>query len=246
MSDYDASTYGDRIADVYDLMHPHAEPGAVDLLTELAGDGPVLELGVGTGRMALPLASRGVTVHGLDSSQAMVAKFHEKPGGRDIPVTIGDFTDFDLEARYQLVFVAFNTIFALQSQDDQVRCFQAVARHLQPGGSFLVQAFVPDLSRFDRNQRVAVRDINPDTVILEIARHDPIRQHVHSHLVHLSTHGLRLYPVQLRYAWPSELDLMARLAGLALWKRWANWSREPFDANSGFHVSVYRRGPAVE
>jgi SAM-dependent methyltransferase len=240
MNEYHASTYGDRISDVYDLMHPDPDPGAVDLLAELAGGGLALELGIGTGRIALPLASRGVEVHGVDSSEAMVAKLRAKPGGADIPVTIGDFTDFELGRKYQLVFVAFNTFFAVKSQEAQIQCFNAAARHLKPGGRFLIQAFVPDPSRFDRGQRIAVRDINPNSAVLEVAQHDPVRQQVRSHLIHLTEAGLQLYPVQLRYAWPSELDLMARLAGLSLSQRWADWTRGPFQASSGFHISVYQ------
>jgi hypothetical protein len=170
----------------------------------------------------------------------MVAKLRGKPGGADIPVTIGDFTDFDLGGKYQLVFVAFNTIFAMESQEAQIRCFNAAARHLKPGGHFLIQAFVPDPSRFDRGQRIAVRDINPNSTVLEVAQHDPVRQQVRSHLIHVTEAGLQLYPVQLRYAWPSELDLMARLAGLALSQRWGDWTRGSFQASSGFHISVYQ------
>ncbi|HEY9450597.1 MAG TPA: hypothetical protein VIQ60_12675, partial [Gemmatimonadaceae bacterium] len=131
--------------------------------------------------------------------------------------------------------------FALQTQEDQVQCFRTVARHLQPGGCFLIEAFVPDLARFDRDQRASVRSLDPDSAILELSRHDPVQQRVDSQLVHVSSTGLQLYPVRLRYAWPSELDLMARLANLTPVHRWANWQREAFSATSAFHVSVYRR-----
>ena len=241
MTEYLASTYGDRIADQYDAMHPAIDQAAIELLGELASGGPVLELGIGTGRIALPLAARGLKVQGVDASEAMVARLRAKPGGEDIPVRIGDFREFDLGEKFALIFVAFNTIFALQSQEEQVQCFRTAARHLQPGGCFLIEAFVPDLARFDRDQRVSVRSIDPDTAMLELSRHDPVLQRVESQLVHVSSRGVQLYPVQLRYAWPSELDLMARLADLTLIHRWANWRREPFGATSGFHLSVYRR-----
>jgi SAM-dependent methyltransferase len=241
MTEYLASTYGDRIAEQYDAMHPPIDQAAIDLLDELASGGPVLELGIGTGRIALPLASRGLKVQGVDASEAMVARLRAKPGGKDIPVAIADFREFDLRERFALIFVAFNTVFALQSQEDQVQCFRTVARHLRPGGCFLIEAFVPDLTRFDRDQRVSVRSLDPDSAMLELSRHDPVRQQVDSQLVHVSSGGLKLYPVRLRYAWPSELDLMARLADLTLLHRWASWQREAFGATSGFHVSVYRR-----
>lgn len=240
MTEYVASTYGDRIADRYDSMHPGVEPAAIDLLTELAAGGPVLELGIGTGRIALPLMSRGVEVHGVDASEAMVAQLRSKPAARNIPVTIADFREFELGQTFPLIFVAFNTIFALQTQEDQIQCFRTVARHLQPGGCFLIEAFVPDLTRFDRDQRISTSSLNLDSAVLELACHDSVRQRVDSQLVHMSSEGIRLYPVQLRYAWPSELDLMARLAALRLWQRWSSWKREPFSAASGFHVSVYR------
>ena len=241
MNEYLASTYGDRIADQYDFMHPAIDQAAIDLLEELASGGPVLELGIGTGRIALPLADRGVKVQGVDASGAMVARLRAKPGGQDIPVTIADFREFDLGEKFTLIFVAFNTIFALQTQEEQVECFRTVARHLEPGGCFLIEAFVPDLTRFDLDQRASVRSLDSSSAMLELSRHDPVAQRVDSQLVHVSSSGLQLYPVRLRYAWPSELDLMARLAGLALLHRWANWQREAFGATSGFHVSVYRR-----
>ncbi len=241
MTEYLPSTYGDRIADQYDAMYPAIEQAAIGLLAELASGGRVLELGIGTGRIALPLASRGLRVQGVDASEAMVARLRAKPGGKDIPVTMADFREFDLGEKFALIFVAFNTIFTLPSQEDQLQCFRTVAGHLEPGGRFLVEAFVPDVARFDRGQRASVRSIDPDSVMLELSRHDRVRQLVDSQLVLLSSEGTQLYPVKLRYAWPSELDLMARLASLTLENRWANWQREGFGPASDSHVSVYRR-----
>jgi len=242
MHDYGPSTYGDHIADAYDAwFHPPSDPAAaIDFLAELVGSGPALELAIGTGRIALPLATRGVEIQGIDASAAMVAKLREKPGGTDIPVTMGDFADVPVEGRFQLVFVVFNTLFALLTQDDQRRCLRNVADHLTDDGVFVVEAFVPDIARFDRGQRVDARRVEVGRAILEVSRHDAGNQRVSSQLVVLEETGLRIFPVELRYAWPSELDLMAELAGLRLRERWGDWNRERFTGD-GKHVSVYER-----
>jgi SAM-dependent methyltransferase len=241
--DYDAATYGDRMAEVYDEWFgvPSDTDDAVRFLSDLAGVGPVLELGIGTGRIALPLAQKGYEVHGIDASEAMVEKLRVKPGGGDIPVTIGDFAEVDVEGDFSLVYVVFNTFFALLSQEDQVRCFSNVARRLREGGVFVIEAFVPDMTRWDRDQRMEAHHVENDSVILGASRHDPVEQRVASNHLVVSEAGVRMYPVRLRYAWPSELDLMARLAGLRLRKRWGGWHREPFTASSGKHISVYDR-----
>ena len=217
---------------------------AVAFLVELAHAGPALELAIGTGRLALPLAERGIDVHGIDASEAMVARLRSKSRGERIPVTIGDFADVPIEGRYALVYVVFNTLFALQTQEAQIRCFRNVAACLADGGVFVVEAFVPDLSRFDRGQRIEAERVGLDQVWLGAARHHPVEQRVESQHVLLSEQGIRFYPVQIRYAYPSELDLMARLAGLQLRARFGGWRRESFTAASGMHVSVYERaGP---
>jgi SAM-dependent methyltransferase len=241
MQAYDITTYGERMAEVYDQWPgvPQDTHAIVAGLTRLAGSGPILELGIGTGRIALPLAQRGLRVHGIDASPAMVAQLRAKPGGEQIPVTIGNFADMAVEGRFTLIFVVFNTFFGLLSQEDQVRCVQGVADHLTDDGVFVLEAFVPDLTRFDRGQRVEARQVATDHVRLDTSVHDPVQQRVMSQHVALSAQGIRLYPVQIRYAWPSELDLMARLAGLQLRHRWAGWAEEPFTATSGSHVSVY-------
>jgi SAM-dependent methyltransferase len=245
MDDYGPSTYGDRIADVYDAwFHPPSDPGAaVDFLAELAGPGPALELAIGTGRLALPLSGRGVEIQGIDASTAMVAKLREKPGGTDILVTMGDFADVPVEGRFRLVFVVFNTLFALLTQDDQRRCLRNVAEHLTDDGVFVVEAFVPDVARWDRGQRVDARRVEVGRAILEVSRHDAGNQRVSSQLVVLEETGFRMFPVELRYAWPPELDLMAELAGLRLRERWGDWNREQFTGD-GKHVSVYERSPS--
>jgi SAM-dependent methyltransferase len=240
---YDPATYGERIADVYDDWPrlPATGERAVEFLAAAAGRGPILELGIGTGRLALPLANRGFAVHGIDASPAMVARLRAKPGGDRIPVTLGNFAEMAVSGRFSLVFVAFNTFFGLQSQEDQVRCFNGVADHLTDDGAFVIEAFVPDVSRFTQGQRVGVTHVGGDVVHLECSVHDPVAQQVHSHQIVITDGGAKLYPVDIRYAWPSELDLMARLAGLRLRERWGGWSREPFGAASGAHVSVYER-----
>lgn len=242
MERYDATTYGDRIAEDYDALYAAHDPGdAVAALVALADGGPVLELGIGTGRVALPLAATGVRVDGVDASAAMVARLRAKPGGHAIDVRIGDFGRDDLGGPYSLVFVAFNTLFALTSQDDQVACFAHVARALVPGGRFVVEVFVPDLTRFERGQSTVTTAIGPDHVVIDSSIHHPVEQRVDSMHTIVRADSTTLLPVVVRYAWPSELDLMARLAGLELEHRWGGWDRRPFDASSGRHVSVWRR-----
>jgi SAM-dependent methyltransferase len=245
MSYYTSSTYGDRIADVYDSLFTGSDPSAATLLADLAGGGPVLELGIGTGRLALPLAERGLAVHGIDASEAMVAKLRAKPGGAAIHVTIGDFSRMRLDERFALVFVAFNTIFSLETQEQQIDCFRAVAAHLREDGVFLVEAFVPDLSRFAGGQRLATVRIEDDGEWIEASQHDPATQRVESRLIRLHDQGVQRFPIRIRYVWPSEMDLMARLAGLSLRHRWAGWQRQPFSSASAFHVSVYARAGAT-
>ena len=242
MNNYQPETYGDRIADVYDDLYSRTESAdAVAFLAELAGGGPALELGIGTGRVALPLAARGVKVQGIDASGAMVARLRAKPGGDQIPVTMGEFSQVDVEGTFSLVYVVFSTFFALLTQDDQVRCFRGVARRLTTNGVFVIEAFVPDVSRFVRGGNIAIRGIETDQAQIDVSKHDPVTQQVTSQHVYLAEAGIKLYPVQIRYAWPSELDLMAQLAGLRLRERWANWRRETFTAASTGHISVYER-----
>jgi len=241
MQDYGPETYGDRIAELYDSLYEREldTDAAVDGLARLAGSGPVLELAIGTGRLAIPLAQRGIDIRGIDASEEMVARLRAKPGGEDIPVTMGDFADVGVEGSFSLVFVVFNTLFALLTQEDQLRCFRNVAAHLADGGRFVVEAFVPDLPRFERGQRVGVSAVSIDRVDLEVSRHDAVNQRVDSQHVFGSREGTRLSPVSLRYAFPSELDLMARLAGLELQERCGGWSGEPFTNASRDHVSIY-------
>jgi SAM-dependent methyltransferase len=231
--------YGERIAGIYDAWYGGHDAAAVATLAQLAGGGPALELGIGTGRMALPLRQAGVEVHGLEISEAMAGALRAKPGGEAIPVTLGNFADVGVEGRFALIYVVFNTFFQLQTQDEQLRCFANAARRLEPGGAFLVEAFVPDLTRFVGGQALRATHVSEREVRFDASTHDPVAQQVTSQHVVLTEQGTRLYPVKIRYAWPAELDLMARLAGLRLKQRWSNWERAAFTANSGKHISVY-------
>ncbi len=241
MEGYEPETYGERIAEVYDeLFHPPTRAeDTIEFLAALAGGGPVLELAIGTGRIALPLAARGIEVHGIDASEAMVAKLRAKPGGKDIPVTIGDFADVGVEGRFRLIAIVFNTLWALLTQEDQVRCVRNVAEHLTKDGTFVTEMYVPDPARFDRGQRMHARTIESRRVVLEASQHDPEHQRVSSQLIALEDGGgVSMFPVELRYIWPSELGLMAELAGLRLRERWGGWKGEPFESTD-WCVSVF-------
>ena len=235
-------SFGEDVAAAYDDDPRGDESGAVSFLEELAGEGPALELAIGTGRIALPLAARGIRVDGIDISPAMVAKLRDKPGGEEISVTMGDFAAVPVPGSYRLIFVVFNTLFNLLTQDDQVRCFENVAAHLDDGGVFVVEAFVPTfLTRLRDDRYVDAEAVGVDEVWLDVGRNDPVTQRLDKSHVSLTREGVRLNPVVLRYAWPSELDLMARIAGLRLRDRWSGWNREPFTSTSRAHVSVYGR-----
>lgn len=241
MEGYGSSTWGDNIASKYDSLFGRTfdVEATVDFLLDESGPGPMLELGVGTGRVALPLVEHGVNVHGIDASQSMIDQLRAKPGGEEIDVRVGDFGEASLGGPYGLVFVVFNTFFALTSQDIQVRCFKNVASALHSDGCFVLEVFVPDQTRWSQHQRVGVDVVGVDSLTLEASRHDPVNQRVEAQQVVFSQVGVRLYPVYLRYAWPAELDLMAELAGLRLRGRWGSWARDPFTSDSKSHVSVY-------
>lgn len=242
--DHDPLAYGAGIADDYDDLYEDVldTETAIACLADLTGGGGLLELGIGTGRLALPLARLGLRVQGIEASEAMVAKLRAKPGGGDVPVEVGDFSDAFVGADFSIVLLAFNTIFALPDQDAQVRCFENAAAHLVAGGRFVVEAWVPDLTGFTDGQRVRPRLVSGDRVALVIAELDPVDQRMRTTQIELSDGGVRLRPATHRYAWPAELDLMARLAGLSLEHRWSGWDRQPFTSHSTDHVSVYVNG----
>jgi SAM-dependent methyltransferase len=244
MDEYDSETYGATWAPYYDDLHPDGDDEAA-FLRPLAGDPPrALELAIGSGRVALPLSRAGVAVTGIDISDEMIYLLRAKPGGEEIEVITGDFADVATDGTFPLIYLAFNTLFTLMSQERQVDCFLNVERALEPGGRFVLDAFVPDVKRYDRHQtRMAVESITSTrSHAYEMSIHDPVAQTVVSHHVRRFEDGSTVVlPVSLRYAWPAELDLMARLAGLDLEERQGWYDRRPFTAQSGQHVSVYRK-----
>ncbi len=245
MTDFDPALYGaSGIADQYDDLYADEweTDAAVDRIAHLAGTGKVLELGIGTGRLAIPLVARGIEVHGVDASPDMVGKLQEKPGGGAVPVHIGDFSQVDAGRQFSLVVLAVNTIFALPDQQAQVACFRTAARHLTLDGGFVVEAWVPDIGAFRHNRLVRPRVMRADTVSIETAEIDPVEQMMRTTQAVFKDGSVRLYPANHRYAWPAELDLMAQLAGFHREVRWADWNGAPFTAESRAHVTVYRLG----
>ena len=239
MEEYSESTYGDRIAEVYDQWYSDIDLSMIETLAELANGGCALELGIGTGRIALPMHQAGIEMHGIDASKAMLGKLKSKPGGDKIQFAVGDFAAVDIEGQFDLIFVVFNTFFALMSQELQVRCFKNVAKKLTPAGVFVIEAFIPDMKRFDNHQTVRVTASEDNTVRLEASQVDMIAQKTNSKHISISEEGIRIFPVKLRYAWPAELDLMAQLAGLSLKHRWSSWRRDELSSTSLKHISVY-------
>lgn len=246
MNDYDETTYGERIAGVYDELYSEYDETSIATLYELAQGGPALELGIGTGRIAVPLRQKGVEVHGIDASAAMVEKLQAKPGGEDIPVTLGDFGEVAVDGQFSLIYVVFNTFYGLLTQEEQINCFVNVAKHLRPQGVFVLEVFVPDMTRYTDQQTFRAINVDESRIQLDASRHDPVKQQVRSQHIFLSEEGIRFYPVKLRYVWPAELDLMARLADLELRHRWGDWSKSDFTAESGKHISVYRKATRTD
>ncbi len=239
MDEYKEETYGDRIAEVYDQWYGEVDPNAVNILAELARGGRALELGIGTGRLAFPLLEAGIEVHGIDASNAMVAKLRAKPGGERIPVSMGNFADVGVDGKFKLVYVVFTTFFTLLTQEEQVRCFRNVARHLTPDGVFVSEAFVPDMTRFTAHQAVRLSGMGMNGVKIDVSQVDMEKQLITSQHVLLTEQGTQLYPVKVRYVWPAEMDLMAQLAGMRLRERWSEWDKSPFTSNSTKQISVY-------
>jgi SAM-dependent methyltransferase len=238
--------FGERVAARYDddadIAKPEVVDPIVDFLSGLAGSGAALELGIGTGRIALPLAQRGARVHGIDLSTAMVARLQAKPGAEDIGVTIGDFATTTVEGTFAVAYLVFNTIMNLTTQDEQVACFQNVAAHLEPGGCFVIEVGVPDLQRLPRGE--TFRPFHVSATRLGFDEYDVVSQGLISHHYSVIDGKLEVNAVPFRYAWPAELDLMARLAGMTLRERWSGWKREPFTSESTKHVSVWEK-PAL-
>jgi SAM-dependent methyltransferase len=236
-----ATSFGPDVAQRYDDHLRGDETETVDFLAGLAGEGPALELAIGTGRIALPLSERGVRVDGIELSANMVDRLREKPGGDGLNVAMGDMSRVSMPKEYPLVYLVFNTIYNLLTQDDQVRCFENAARHLATDGVFVVEAGVP--SAWVRgSQYVDVERVAKDEVVLDVHSYDPVTQILDENHVHLTNDGVRLGPISCRLIWPSEMDLMARIAGLRLVDRWGGWRHEPFTAASDRHISVYALG----
>jgi SAM-dependent methyltransferase len=223
----------------WDMFSQEVLDPTVDLLAELARGGRVLELGIGTGRVALPLAERGVEVHGIDLSRAMVAKLREKPGGDRIPVEIGDFASTRVEGTFTLAYLVFNTINNLTTQAEQVACFRNAAHHLEPGGCFLIEVGVPQLQRLPPGETFLVFDVSETHWGFD--EYDVVDQGLVSHHFTIVDGRVRRLAIPFRYVWPAELDLMAELAGMTLRDRWSGWKREPFTGESRTHVSVWEK-----
>jgi len=237
-----AKSFGTRVAATYDEHLRGDEQETVDFLFRQARGGTVLELAIGTGRIGLPLAQRGLNLAGIEISEAMVAQLRRKPGGIDIPVTIGDFAEVAVSGEFRLIFVVYNTIYNLLTQDDQVRCFENVAKHLASDGVFVIEAGMPTDYVCTRNkQYVDAERVELDEVTLDVARFDIATQILDESHIRISEQGITLSPIVTRYIWPSEMDLMARVAGLRLHERHGGWLGEPFDGSSWRHVSVYGR-----
>ena len=235
-------------ADAVDLFRPSVVDPVVSFLAELAGDGGALEFGIGTGRIALPLSQRGVRVHGIDVSAAMVAQLRPKPGADKIGVTIGDFASAGVDGRFRLVYLVYNTITNLTTQDEQVECFRNAAAHLEPGGCFVIEVGIPALQRLPPGETVRAFHLSP--AHLGFDEYDVAAQILYSHHYWVRDgERLEVDSAPYRYVWPSELDLMARLAGMTLRERWSGWNREPFTSAGTTHVSVWQKSaerPALE
>lgn len=234
-----AARYDESAAEMFDsaIIDP-----VVDFLVEIAGDGRALELGIGTGRIALPLAQHGVRVHGIELSKAMAARLRAKPGGQDIGVTIGDFSMASVDGTFSVAYLVFNTIMNLTMQAAQVACFRNVATHLEPGGCFVIEVGVPELQRLPPGETIRAFHVSESRWGLD--EYDVARQGLTSHHFEIVDGRVERFSVPFRYAWPAELDLMAELAGMRLRERWSGWKREPFTSDSRKHVSVWEK-PAV-
>ena len=239
--------FGERIAEHYDdsaagMFDSAVINPVVDFLADLAFDGSALELGIGTGRIALPLAQRGLRVHGIDLSEAMVARLRAKSGAERIGVTIGDFATASVEGSFSVAYLVFNTIMNLTTQDQQVACFQNASAHLKPGGCFVIEVGVPDLQRLPPGE--TIRPFTVSESRLGFDEYDIASQGLVSHHYWIAGGKVEIFAPPFRYVWPAELDLMARLAGMSLRERWGGWKREPFTSESMSHVSVWQK-PAL-
>jgi hypothetical protein len=236
--------FDERVAATYDestaaMSTPEAVEPVVDFLVGLAGSGRALELGIGTGRIGIPLAQRGVLVHGIELSKAMAARLRAKPGGEDIGITIGDFATTPIEGTFSLAYLVFNTIMNLTTQEAQVECFRSVSAHLEPSGCFVIEVGIPGLQRLPPGQ--TIQDFHVSETSWGLDEYDVVTQGLKSHYFRFEDGEVRHSSIPFRYAWPAELDLMAQLAGMHLRERWGGWKREPFTSESRQHVSVWEK-----
>jgi SAM-dependent methyltransferase len=231
-----AARYDESSAEMFD---PAVVDPAIDLLVELAGGGRALELGIGTGRIALPLAQRGVPVHGIELSEAMVARLRAKPGGDEIGVTIGDFATTTVDGTFSVAYLVFNTIMNLTTQAAQVACFRNVAMHLVPGGCFVIEVGVPALQRLPPGETIRAFEVRENKWGFDEI--DVATQSLTSHHFEIVDERAERVSMPFRYVWPSELDLMAELAGMRLRDRWSGWKKEPFTSDSRMHVSIWEK-----
>lgn len=245
MEGFEISTYGDAIADMFDDNGWAGDPGDTDetiqWLAENAGEGPVLELGVGTGRVAIPLAAKGIDVHGIDASEGMLARLRSKPGGDRVTLHAADFTDFTLPHTFSMAYAVFDTLPFVTDQESQIRCFERVSDVLVPGGRFVVQCSIPDPARYDRNQRTQTLRVEKDHVMMTFTRRERMTQRSSIQFAMLHKDGIKFFPMHIRTVMPSELDLMARIAGLTLESRWSDWDGSPLRDSHERHISIYRK-----
>ena len=243
MKDYTPEKFGELYADGYDSYWNETmereTADSVQFLSQLAPGGKALEFAIGTGRVALPLANAGLDVYGIEASEEMVSEMREKPGAAEISVVIGDMSEAKVDEKFDLIYLVFNTIFNLTTQVAQINCFKNAAHHLDSNGHFVIETVVPDFSEYVDGQRMKGSWAKLDSARFEIARQDKVNQTVAFQRVIISNDGVKMHPHFMRYAWPSELDLMAQLAGLELKERYGWWDRSPFTSESKSHVSVY-------
>jgi SAM-dependent methyltransferase len=240
--------FDERVARRYDesvaeMFEPARVGAVVDFIAALAGTGRALELGIGTGRIALPLEQRGVPVAGIELSRAMVARLREKPGGAEIPVAIGDFATTTIAGVFAVAYLVFNTIMNLTTQAAQVECFRNVAAHLEPGGCFVVEVHLPELRLLPPGE--TLRPFHVSESKWGIDEYDVANQGLVSHHLEIADGRFERFSIPFRYVWPAELDLMAQIAGMTLRERWSDWKREPFTSDSGKHVSVWEKSAAA-
>jgi SAM-dependent methyltransferase len=238
--------FGERVAERYDedteMFDPAVVDPVVDFLVELVGDGAALELGIGTGRIAIPLVKRGISVHGIDLSEAMLARLRAKPGAEQIEITVGDFSTTTVEGTFSVAYLVFNTIGNLTTQTAQVACFRNVAAHLEPGGCFVIEVGIPDLQRLPPGETMRV--FHASQTHWGVDEYDVANQGLTSHHFELVGGRFERLSIPFRYTWPAELDLMAQLGGMRLRERWSGWKREPFTSDSRKHVSVWEKPAA--